>query len=125
MTKILLLLLINLFLVVQVQAGNAEVAVGMKYSVLKERLESQGINVGAKNGPVIFAKGETGELRFARLDEQITLLVTFSKETQKVTTLGLHMVSSGPPSMSHGIVRSVSSVEILDSGELRVTMKRK
>ena len=101
----------------QSAAAENEIRVGMTLATLTQRLEAAGLEVDSKYGLSIRSRDPKTRLQFSRLDDDITLVISYDRVSKEVTKLSLYMIPDNRTSKLQMVVRSASSIKVLDTGE--------
>lgn len=123
--KFILPLILLIASVVCAMAEDATVKPGMKLSRVKALLEGKGIEVSTRYQLSIASSDSDTGLQFCNLDDNITLVLGYIKETGIVDSLGIYFIPDNRTSKTQVVVREASSIHILGSGEIAIRFKPK
>jgi hypothetical protein len=107
-------------------SGAESIKPGMQLNVVKETLNRFGYEVDArKHGFTIVASDKDSALDFCHIDEDITLVLTYERQTQKVSSLDLYFWPDSPKSKRQVISRDVLEMHVEEDGVYTIKLKRK
>jgi len=117
-----LLLATTLTLTAQADA----ISPGVKLETAKKTLQRHGYDVDAlKYGLSIVSLDKNIALDFCRIDDDITLVLSFDRRTDRITSLSLYFIPDHRTSKLQVVVRDALEIRFEEDGVYTLKLKRK
>jgi hypothetical protein len=104
--------------------GQDSISPGARLSTVKSTLQKHGYEVNSVKYGLAMAAPKNHGLEFCRIDDNITLVIQYELATQKVTSLGVIIISDYSRSKLDRVSRDILEITLHKDGIYTLKMKR-
>ncbi len=123
--RIIYLMFLVVFTLTNTTRGDA-IAPGIGFDAAKKTLQRHGYEADAlKYGLDMASSNNNIALDFCRIDDEITLVISYDEHSKTVVSLALYIISHNSTSKLQGVFREALEISLEKNGVSSVKLRRK